>query len=114
NKTGNLNLNQGQIQPTIDTTQQIDTTNKIAKPLIDPKIFGSELFNNASLTFEPNLQIATPVYYELGPKDELNISVYGLQEISHILDITPEGNITIPQVGEIKLAGLTIEEARQR
>src|SRR5215831_2468843 len=80
NKQGNLNLNQIPLQPTIDTTQQIDTTTKIPKPLIDPKIFGSELFNNASLTFEPNLQIATPVNYILGPNDELNISVYGLQE----------------------------------
>ena len=109
------NLNQPLLQPGMDTTSlSIDTTTKIPKPLIDPKIFGSELFNNAALTFEPNLQIATPVNYELGPHDELDISVYGLQEISHTIDITPEGTITIPQVGEIKLAGLTIEEARQR
>ncbi len=112
NVTGNLN--QTQLQQGIDTTLRVDTTKVQLKPLIDPKIFGSELFNNASLTFEPNLQIATPVNYELGPKDALNISVYGLQEISYTLDIAPEGNITIPQIGEIKLAGLTIEEARQR
>jgi protein involved in polysaccharide export with SLBB domain len=102
------------LQPGIDTTSLIDTTKKEFKPLIDPKIFGSELFNNASLNFEPNLQIATPVNYELGPNDELNISVYGVQEVSHTLDLTPEGNITIPQVGEIKVAGQTIEEARQQ
>ncbi|HEY6977118.1 MAG TPA: SLBB domain-containing protein [Chitinophagaceae bacterium] len=108
------NLNQVLPQPGIDTTSLLDTTKKEIRPLIDPKIFGSELFNNTSLNFEPNLQIATPVNYELGPNDELNISVYGLQEISHTLDITPEGNITIPQVGEIKVAGQTIEEARQQ
>jgi protein involved in polysaccharide export with SLBB domain len=111
NKQGNLN--QGKPLPGVDTTSHVDTMQAF-KPLIDPKIFGSELFNNASLTFEPNLQIATPVNYELGPNDELNISVYGVQEISHTLDITPEGNITIPQVGQIKLSGLTIEEARQK
>src|SRR3954451_2442086 len=114
NKTGNLHLTQGQTQPTIDTTQQIDTTNKIAKPLIDPKIFGSELFNNASLTFEPNLQIATPVNYIVGPNDELNISVYGLQEVSNTINVTPDGTVAIPDVGQIKVAGLTIEDARQR
>jgi len=108
------NLNQVLLQPRIDTTSLIDTTKKEFKPLIDPKIFGSELFNNASLNFEPNLQIATPVNYELGPNDELNISVYGVQEVSHTLDLTPEGNIIIPQVGEIKMAGQTIEEARQQ
>jgi protein involved in polysaccharide export with SLBB domain len=105
------NLDQGQ-QGT-DTTSLTDTTKEV-KPLIDPKIFGSELFNNISLNFEPNLQIATPVNYELGPNDELNISVYGLQEISYTLDVTPEGNITIPQIGQIKVGGLTIEEARQQ
>jgi len=108
------NLNRIQLQPGMDTTSLPDTTKKEVKPLIDPKIFGSELFNNASLNFEPNLQIATPLNYELGPNDELNISVYGLQEISHTLDVTPEGNITIPQVGQIKVAGLPIEEARQQ
>jgi protein involved in polysaccharide export with SLBB domain len=115
NKTLNPNLLPPQIQPGIDTTQQpIDTTTKIEKPLIDPKIFGAELFNNASLTFEPNLQIATPVNYEVGPNDQLNISVYGLQEFSNTLNVTPEGTIAIPDVGQLKVAGLTIEEARQK
>src|SRR4051812_1440732 len=90
NKTGNQNLNQLQTQQTTDTTQHIDTTTKIPKPLIDPKIFGSELFNNASLTFEPNLQIATPLNYVVGPNDELNISVYGLQEFSNTINVTPD------------------------
>jgi len=115
NKQGQINLNQRQIQTGTDTTQQpIDTTTKIPKPLIDPKIFGSELFNNASLTFEPNLQIATPVNYILGPSDELNISVYGLQEFSNVLTVAPEGTLAIPDVGQIKVAGLTIEAARQK
>jgi len=115
NKQGQNNLNQTQIQTGIDTTQQpIDTTTKILKPLINPKIFGSELFNNASLTFEPNLQIATPVNYILGPADALNISIYGLQEFSNVLNVTPEGTLAIPEVGQIKVAGLTIEEAQQK
>ena len=114
NKTLNPNLLPQQIQSGIDTTQLVDTTTKIEKPLIDPKIFGAELFNNASLTFEPNLQIATPVNYVIGPSDQLNISVYGLQQFSNTLGVTPEGNIAIPDVGQIKIAGLTIEEARAR
>ncbi|HXL58248.1 MAG TPA: hypothetical protein VN958_18430, partial [Chitinophagaceae bacterium] len=44
NKTGNET--QGQLKTEIDTTLHVDTTNKEVKPLIDPKIFGSELFNN--------------------------------------------------------------------
>lgn len=108
-------LNPNQLQTGIDTNKllNIDTT-KAFKPLIDPKIFGAELFNNATLTFEPNLQIATPLNYVVGPGDQLNISVYGVQESSNLVSVTPEGNISIPQVGEVKVAGSTIEEARQR
>ncbi len=123
NRQNQNQLNQNQLNPNqlnqlktgIDTNKllNIDTT-KAFKPLIDPKIFGAELFNNAQLTFEPNLQIATPVNYVVGPGDQLNISVYGIQENSDLVNVTPEGTISIPQVGEVKVAGLTIEEARQR
>jgi len=86
------NLNQ--LKTGIDTTKKalIDTSQLLQqfKPLIDPRIFGSELFNNATLNFEPNLKIATPMNYELGPDDEIDISVYGVQEVSDILDVTPE------------------------
>jgi protein involved in polysaccharide export with SLBB domain len=77
----------------------------------NPKVFGSELFTTSSLTFQPDLKIATPLNYELGPDDELSISVYGLQEASFNLTISPEGTIYIPNVGQIKLAGETIESA---
>lgn len=109
------NLLPNQLPTGIDTNKllNIDTT-RAFKPLIDPKIFGAELFNNATLTFEPNLQIATPLNYVVGPGDQLNISVYGIQESSNLVNVTPEGNIAIPQVGQVKVAGLTIEETRQR
>lgn len=118
NQPSGLFNNQNQLsqqgRTTTDTTTlNVDTT-KAFKPLIDPKIFGAELFNNNTLTFEPNLQIATPLNYEVGPNDELNVSVYGLQENSNTLLVSPEGNISIPQVGQIKVAGLTIEAARQK
>ncbi len=84
------------------------------RPLIDPKIFGSELFNNQSLTFEPNLRIATPLNYQIGPDDQLEISVYGIQEVAHSLTVSSEGAIYIPNVGQIKVGGMTIEAATDR
>lgn len=77
------------------------------------KIFGAELFTGTSV-FQPDLKIATPVNYQLGPDDELQISVYGLQEASWNLTISPEGTIYVPNVGEIKVSGYTVEEARDR
>ncbi|MEI6586322.1 MAG: polysaccharide biosynthesis/export family protein, partial [Sediminibacterium sp.] len=82
-------------------------TPKDIKPssLINPLIFGSELYTAAALSFEPNLKLATPVNYILGPDDQIQISVYGVQEYNGNLTISPEGSVTIPSVGEVKLAG---------
>lgn len=88
-----------------------DTLNK-TKPVLNPKkIFGLEIFNNGVLSFEPNLSIATPVGYIIGPNDEININIYGYQEAKYNLKVSPEGDINIPYVGVMYVAGLTIEQA---
>ncbi|MEO6633043.1 MAG: SLBB domain-containing protein, partial [Mucilaginibacter sp.] len=76
-----------------------------------PKVFGSDLFRNSkSNTFEPNLRLATPVNYIVGPDDQININVYGNSSVDWNLDVTPDGNINIPGVGVLNVAGKTIEE----
>ncbi len=82
----------------------------------DPRnrIFGFSLFNNAYLTFEPSLNMPTPVGYILGPGDELIIDVWGASQNNYNLAISPEGNVFIDNVGITKLGGLTIEEATNR
>jgi protein involved in polysaccharide export with SLBB domain len=87
---------------------------KPPKPLINPLIFGSELYTSVSPGFEPNMKLATPMNYVLGPDDQLLVSVYGVQEYSGDLLISTEGTISVPNVGEIKLAGMTIEAATQK
>jgi len=75
------------------------------------KIFGADLFRNSNLTFEPNLKLATPVNYILGPDDQLDISVYGNSLANWKLNVSPDGNINIPGVGLLNVAGKTIETA---
>ncbi len=75
------------------------------------RIFGAELFSGASTTFEPNLRIATPANYILGPDDELIINVYGYSEKVYRQNINAEGNIFIENVGPIMVSGLSIEDA---
>ena len=75
-------------------------------------IFGSELFDNTNLTFEPNLNIATPNNYVIGINDELIIDIYGYSENTRKLKVTAEGFIRYPELGPIKVNGLTIEDAR--
>nr|WP_294795220.1 SLBB domain-containing protein [uncultured Mucilaginibacter sp.] len=77
-----------------------------------PQIFGSSLFRNSSAkTFEPNLRIATPVNYIVGPDDVLQINVYGNSLANWKLTVSPEGKINIPGIGTVNVAGKTIETA---
>jgi protein involved in polysaccharide export with SLBB domain len=76
-----------------------------------PKIFGADLFRNDKLTFEPNLKMATPVNYILGPEDQLSINVYGSSLVNWKLEVSPEGTINIPGIGLLNVSGKTIEQA---
>jgi protein involved in polysaccharide export with SLBB domain len=75
-----------------------------------PQIFGAEYFNNANLTFEPNLRIPPPPNYRLGPDDQLLITVYGNSTAEWRLPVNPEGNISIPNVGLVNVNGKTLEQ----
>jgi protein involved in polysaccharide export with SLBB domain len=94
--------------------QQEPVENRKIKDTTDSKIFGSELFDNPDLNFEPNLKLATPVNYILGPGDELMMSLYGVQEFNDASTVSEEGKINVPHVGLIQVAGLTIEAATQK
>jgi protein involved in polysaccharide export with SLBB domain len=75
-------------------------------------IYGYDFFTNPNLKFEPNIRIATPRNYVLGPDDELIIILTGLNETSVKSKITPEGNLQIPYAGIVYLNGFTIEQAQ--
>jgi protein involved in polysaccharide export with SLBB domain len=77
-------------------------------------IFGGDLFTNENITFEPNLRIPTPRNYVIGPDDEINVDVYGYQEVNQKLQVSPEGFITLPYVGMINVSGLTVEQATKK
>ena len=78
------------------------------------KVFGRDIFNNKYLTFEPQMNIATPQNYVLGPGDQLVIDVYGNTQQSEILTVSPDGEVTVPNVGPIQVGGLTVSAAQQR
>jgi len=90
------------------------------KPLIDPRIYGAELFNPGQDEYdyrglETDLtNLATPLNYEIGPGDQLKLVVFGKQEYSADLAVSREGNILVAGVGQIKVGGLTIEAAMAR
>jgi protein involved in polysaccharide export with SLBB domain len=109
-----------------DTTRQSsrklnytpDTTNALKQinpydllEQLKPKIFGADVFRNSNAnTFQPNLKIATPVNYIVGPDDQINIDVYGNSVADWSLNVSPEGNINIPGVGVLNVGGKTMDD----
>ena len=78
------------------------------------KYYGYSFFSNPNTEFQPNLNIATPKNYILGPGDELNITLSGLNETDIDAKLSRDGSIKVEYVGVISLTGLTIEQAKQR
>jgi len=76
--------------------------------------YGYDFFSNPNISFEPNLRIATPKNYVLGPDDQLSLTLTGLNEIEMESVINHEGSINIAYVGLINVNGLTIEDAKAR
>ena len=77
-------------------------------------MFGRDIFNNKNLTFEPQMNIATPQNYVLGPGDKLIIDIYGASQESLSLTVSPDGDITVPECGPIHVSGLTVSSAQAR
>lgn len=88
--------------------------NEKIKDSLNALIFGSELFDNPTLNFEPDLKMATPVNYVLGPGDKLEVSVYGVQQFDDTVPVNFEGKISIQNVGQIAVTGMSIEAASQK
>lgn len=88
--------------------------NRKVKDSLNSLIFGSELFDNPSLNFEPNLKLATPTNYILGPGDILQVNIFGVQEFNTRAPVSAEGRISIQYVGQISVAGITVEAATQK
>lgn len=77
-------------------------------------IFGHDIFRTDELSFEPNMNIATPEDYLLGAGDVVYIDVYGASQQTIEGTISPDGYITIIDFGPVSLAGLTVKQANAR
>lgn len=78
------------------------------------RIFGHDIFNNENLSFEPNMNIATPQDYRLGPGDAVIVDIYGASQETFNATVSPDGEITIEGFGPIQVSGLTVAQANSR
>lgn len=97
------------------SSRKVNKPTKVFQPLFkeveELTLFGSELFSNANLSFEPDLRMATPPGYIIGPDDELLLNIYGLNVSQQTLRVSPEGTVTVKYAGVIAVNGLSIEAA---
>lgn len=78
------------------------------------KVFGRDIFNNKELSFEPNMNIATPQNYRLGPGDAVIIDIYGASQKSEQCTVSPDGDVVIEGYGPVAVSGLTVAQADAR
>lgn len=98
-----------------DTKRSLPRINPLLNPPLEStkssRLFGTELFTNTNLTFEPDLRMSTPKNYVIGPDDELRLNIYGLNMSQQTLVVSPEGTVNVKYAGIVNVGGLTIESA---
>lgn len=79
----------------------------------ETQVFGRNIFYNEMLTFEPSLNIPTPASYRLGAGDAVIIDVWGASQVTYEKTVSPDGTVTLEDIGPLSLAGMTVEEANE-
>ena len=77
------------------------------------QVFGRNIFNTRNLSFEPSVNLATPPNYRLGPGDEVIIDIWGASQNTIRQSISPDGTITLDQLGPVYLSGMSVESAQR-
>jgi protein involved in polysaccharide export with SLBB domain len=113
-KFGTSASNKGFIKDTSMFLQDSSWVNEVPFIRTNDKYYGYSFFSNPNTEFQPSLNMATPKNYILGPGDELNITLSGLNETDIDAKLSRDGSIKVEYVGVISLTGLTIEQAKQR
>ena len=98
----------------LKTEDELDEEVDEPYSFINLGVFGSEFFNNPRINTSPQVNIATPESYELGPGDELAISIWGAAENEYTAKISREGYLKIERIGPVYLSGLTIMESKSK
>ena len=98
----------------LSTRADVTTTEAVENLFHGKKVFGRDIFNNKNLNFEPNMNLATPQNYVLGPGDKVYVDIYGASQKTEELIVSPDGDITVPGFGPIQVSGLSVAAAQSR
>ncbi len=93
-------------------TGLVRATQQAAAPEKEDSIFGVSVFRRSTTQFLPLLSGPVPSDYRLGAGDQLVLILTGDVETAYTLSVTREGFVLIPQVGQVFVSGLTLDEVR--
>lgn len=93
----------------IETSGSVNTNIKVT----NRDIFGHSIFKSPNLNFVPSYNMPTPADYKLAAGDEVVIDIWGAVYMNITQTISPEGSITIPDLGPVYLTGQTIEKGEK-
>ena len=111
--------------PRAPATAQIPATARIVGPLTQKSeferfvedatgrtlpVYGRQLFDEVPTTFAPVEHIPVPADYVLGPGDELLIRAWGKIDLDSRVTVDRNGQIYLPKVGSLTVAGLRYEQ----
>jgi len=88
----------GQIAPGSGTSQAI----------------GSPNTSSARPAFPPGGGASAPAGYVLGPNDYIGVEVFGEDDLRTNGRLNPEGNLSVPLLGSVHFAGLTLTQAASK
>lgn len=77
------------------------------------EVFGRNIFNSKNISFEPNMNIATPQDYRLGAGDMVYVDVWGASQERFESEVSPDGTINIESYGPISVDGMTVSQANR-
>ena len=98
----------------LDTRPNVYIKDSVNLLVNGKQVFGRDIFNKRTLSFEPNMNIPTPSSYVVGPGDQVVIDVYGATQKTQKLEVSPDGTVIVEGVGPVHLAGLSVEAANRK
>lgn len=109
-KAADVSSEESRMRTTPEDKLEILPTDSV---ISEKEIFGHNIFQNKSVAFEASYNLPTPSDYKLGPGDQVAIDVWGASQLSLLKTISPDGNISVENLGPIYLSGLTVDQANK-
>ena len=94
--------------------EEITSSDSVNRLVNGKRVFGRDIFNRRTLSFEPNMNIATPENYVVGPGDRVLVDIYGASQKSSQYEVSPDGTIIVDGFGPIHIGGLTVTAANAK